>query len=447
MSLEAFESMRYGPIGDAVVAADPYTEADPVGVYAAVLALWSSAIGGHVTLWNGRPVVVWTVLAGESAIGRKGTALRVAKGMLQPSIGAFLEDRTAGGVSSGPSLTQVLFEQQERTEGTEGGPDTRVITIDEEWSENLKRQNRCPTFASKLRNCWDGATIRHTTTRVSMTVPDPRLGFHSHITPGEWTDYIKPRDARGGSYNRLLPVLVHRSKILPYNNRELYPEVKGLAEAYDWARSRPRVLTLDPSAGERFDELRVEFELKQEETPKHLSCYVERTPEQILRVAAVLTATERQTVISRKAVNAAWAFVQYSTQSVGKLVREDTKASSRGEFKSLPDLIREIMTRHDGKVAHSDMLRALGARAKAAAFRKALEGMPDIRIVTGVTSGRGRPGTEYRWANVESVPAEPEAEQQEQEPVPAQVRIPEQPKVRTLDNPETQELMLSGGWL
>ncbi|AWN05310.1 hypothetical protein SEA_IBANTIK_88 [Streptomyces phage Ibantik] len=444
MSLEAFESMRYGPLGDAILEADPYTEADPVGVYAATLALWSSAIGGHVCLWNRRPVVVWTVLAGESAIGRKGTALRVARGMLQPSIGTFLEERVTGGVSSGPSLTQVLYEQQERTEGSEGGPDTRVITIDEEWSENLKRQNRCPTFASKLRNCWDGATIRHTTTRVSMVVPDPRLGFHSHITPGEWTDYIKPRDARGGSYNRLLPVLVHRSKILPYNNRELYPEITGLAEAYDWARSRSRVMTLDPVAGERFDELRVQFELKQEETPKHLSCYVERTPEQILRVAAVLTATERQTVISRKAIDAAWAFVQYSTQSVGKLVREDTKVSGRA-IKTLPEMIREALTQFEGKLPHSVLLRKLANRATADSIRTALAGMPDVRVVTGVTSGRGRPGVEYRWANTESVPAEAE---QEQEPSPVALTIPEpRPETHTLDNPGTQELMLSAGWL
>lgn len=445
MSLEAFESMRYGPLGDAVIAADPYTEADPVGVYAATLSLWSASIGGHVTLWNGRPVVVWTVLAGESAIGRKGTALRVARGMLQPSIGTFLEERVTGGVSSGPSLTQVLYEQQERTEGSEGGPDTRLITIDEEWSENLKRQNRCPTFASKLRNCWDGATIRHTTTRVSMVVPDPRLGFHSHITPGEWTDYIKPRDARGGSYNRLLPVLVHRSKILPYNNRELYPEVEGLEEAYAWSRSKSRVMTLDPAAGERFDELRVQFELKQEETPKHLSCYVERTPEQILRVAAVLAATERQTVISRKAIDAAWAFVQYSTQSVSKLVREDTKVSGGRAVKSLPEMIREALTQFEGKLPHSVLLRRLANRATADSIRTALAGMPDIRVVKGVTSGRGRPGVEYRWANMEAVPETPE-EEPAPKPVVPQITIPE-PRTETLDSPDTQELMLSSGWL
>ncbi|GAA0671457.1 hypothetical protein GCM10009535_58980 [Streptomyces thermocarboxydovorans] len=38
------------------------------------LAYWSAAINGYVTTQDGRPVVVWTVLAGGSAIGRKGTA-------------------------------------------------------------------------------------------------------------------------------------------------------------------------------------------------------------------------------------------------------------------------------------------------------------------------------------------------------------------------------------
>lgn len=347
MSLEAFESMRYGPIGDAVIAAEPHTEADPVGIYAAILALWSASINGSVTMDNGRPVVVWTVLTGESALGRKGTAKRVASKMLEQSIGKFLDSRTEGGVSSGPSLTQLLYEYQEETMGTEGGTDTRMVVVDEEWSENLKRQTRCPTFASKLRQCWDGATIRHTTTRISMTVETPRLGFHAHITPGEWSEYVKPRDAKGGSFNRLLPVMVEGSKVLSYNHTELYPEIAGLSEAYDWARRTPRRISLSKDAGRRFDELRVQFLHKMADMPPHLRCYVERTPEQIVRVAAVLTATECRTTISRSAIDAAWAFVQYSMRSVEKLVRDDPKMSVKA-VKTLPELVREILVRHGG---------------------------------------------------------------------------------------------------
>lgn len=434
MSLETFESMKYGPIGDAVVAAEPHTEADPVGVYASILALWSSAINGQVTMDNGRPVVVWTVLAGESALGRKGTALRVAMGILERSMGKFLEDRTAGGVSSGPSLTQLLYERQEKTEGTEDGADTRTVIVDEEWSENLKRQNRCPTFASKLRTCWDGATIRHTTTKVSMTVESPRLGFHAHITPGEWSEYVKPRDAKGGSFNRLLPVMVEGPKVLPYNHKEVYPEIQGLSDAYEWARRKPRRMSLGKDAGRRFDELRVMFLQKIADMPSHLRCYVERTPEQIVRVAAVLTATECKTTISRQAIDAAWAFVQYSMRSVERLVREDENRIGGKVVKSLPDMIREILTRHGGELPSGLLLRSLGLRATAAVLKTTAEAMPDVEYTKGETaSGKGRPPALYRLVTAANEPVK------EDKPSPVEVSLPAQR--------EESELVLNGSWL
>lgn len=422
MSLEAFEPMRYGPIGDAVVEAEPHTEADPVGIYASILAAWSCAINGSVTMHNGRPVIVWTVLAGPSALGRKGTALRVAERMVRPAIGSFLDARTEGGVSSGPSLTQLLYDKQEDTAGTEGGTDTRLLIVDEEWSENLKRQNRCPTFASKLRSCWDGATIRHVTTKVSMMVEQPRLGFHAHITPGEWSEYVKPRDAKGGSFNRLLPVSVMGSKVLAHDHKEHYPAIAGLDDAYDWARRKPRRMSLSKDAGRRFDELRGLFLEKMLGMPDHLRCYVERTPEQIVRVAAVLTAAERQTTINREAVNAAWAFVQYSMRSVEQLVRGEESATSKGRTaKSLPELIREILDRYEGEATSSLMLRALGMRATAASLRSAVESMPDVKMIQGVTaSGKGRPPVIYR-------------------------RVDTEPEVS--ETPKVPELALSGGWL
>jgi hypothetical protein len=426
--------MRYGPIGDAVASAEPHTEADPVGVYAAMLALWSTAINGHVRMDNGRPVVVWTVLVGGSAIGRKGTALRVAQGILKPAIGSFLEARTEGGVSSGPSLTQLLYEKQEETMGTEGGTDTRLLVVDEEWSENLKRQNRCPTFASKLRSCWDGVVIRHTTTKVSMTVDEPRLGFHVHITPGEWSEYVKPRDAKGGSFNRLLPVLVEGSKVLPYNHREHFPEVPELSESYEWSRRSQRTMSLSKDAGRRFDELRVMFLAKLAEMPEHLRCYIERTPEQIIRVAAVLTATERRTTITREAVNAAWAFVQYSMRSVERLVRDESvSTSSNRTVRSLPELVREILDQYEGEVTSSIMLRRLGMRATAASLRAAVAAMDDVEVTKGQTaSGKGRPPEIYRRVKEpESAPAEPAVIEPENTPEP--VREP--------------ELVLAGGWL
>lgn len=434
MSLETFEPMRYGPIGDAVVAAEPHTEADPVGIYAAILALWSSAINGLMTMDDGRPVVCWTCLVGESALGRKGTAFRVASKMLEPSIGKFLETRTAGGVTSGPSLTQLLFERQEETEGTEGGTDTRTLIIDEEWSENLRKQRTCPTYSGRLRKCWDAQTIRNTTTKATLVVPNPRLGFHVHITPGEWSEYVRVRDAKGGSFNRLLPVMVEGSKILPYGHREVYPEISGLREAYEWARIKHRSMSLSDTAARRFDELRALFLEKMHTMPDHLKCYVERTPEQIIRVAATLTAAERKTTVSRKAIDAAWAFVQYSTRSVERIVREDKSKASSRVIKPLPELIREILRQEGGEADRTRMLRRLGNRATANSLTTTAKAMSDVEVSKGQTaSGKGRPPVIFRLVTPESTPP----------------NIPQTEPVKAPETPvqEARELALSAGWL
>jgi hypothetical protein len=286
-----------------------------------------------------------------------------------------------------------------------------------------------------------------------MVVEEPRLGFHAHITPGEWSEYVKPRDAKGGSFNRLLPVMVEGSKVLPYGHKELYPEIPGLDEAYDWVRKTPRVISLDNSAARRFDELRAIFLDKLTEMPKHLRCYVERTPEQIIRVAATLVASERRTTVSRKAIDAAWAFVQYSMRSVEKLVRgDDVAESSRRVTKDLPDLIREILDRYEGEVTSSLMLRSLGMRATAASLRSAIEGMDDVEVVRGETAtGRGRRPVLYRRTSPsEAVSEEPEesAEPPETEALTVPDILQEHPvKLSLKESSEAPELVLAGGWL
>lgn len=417
---ETVEPMLYGPIGKAVRAVEPHTDADPVGVLAAMLALYSSALNGTVSMQGGRPIVVWTVLAGRSAIGKKGTALRVAKGMLAPSIGSFLDSRTEGGISSGPSLTQVLYERGEDTAGTEAGMDDRVLVVDEEWSENLKRSKRCPTFSTKLRACWDGAAIRHVTKQESMTVVRPSLGFHVHVTPGEWSKYVSASDALGGSFNRLLPVLVEHSKRLPWDHVDYFPEIPELRDAYAWARRTPRVMQLSKEAGRRWDEIRGVIDDRIRDMPESLSCYVERSPEQITRIAAVLTAAEKKTTISRKAIEAAWAFVQYSMRSVEKLVRNAAQPTGSKPVKSLPDLIRDILSRYRGTDCTATlMLRSLGTRATTASLKAAIDDMPDVECIKAESvSGRGRRPVIYRF-----VQAEPEQKTQEEPVKAAPIRV------------------------
>ncbi|MFD8594539.1 DUF3987 domain-containing protein [Kitasatospora sp. NPDC059646] len=395
--MTAFEAMKFGPLGDAVAAAMPTSEADPVGVWAAALSLYSAAISRNVRLDNGRPVVVWTVLAGRSAIGRKGYALNTAKRLLHPAIGGFLDVRTRDGISSGPSLVDMLNKFELETSGLPTGIDGRAMVVEEEWAAVLRTQKRCPKFSTLFRTAWDGKTISNRTKKETQSVSRPLLGFHAHVTPGEWGKYVSSTDALGGSFNRLLPVLVERSKMLPYNHRAAVVEVQEIRAAYNWAdqSDQPRVMEFDAAAGRRYDEIRAEVEDRMAELPELLAAYMERAAEQVHRIAAVLTATTRRTKITRKAVESAWAFVSYSMASVEKLVREAADQKTK-PVKSTEDLVREVLERYEGEANSTVMLRALGSRVTAASLRAAVERMPDVEVYKAETAGRGAKPTMYR---------------------------------------------------
>jgi len=403
-----WDEMRYGPLGAAVEAAMPQTEGDPIGVYAAALAIYSSAISKGVRLENGRPVVVWTVLAGLSAEGRKGYALSTAKDLIGSGVTGFLEARTRSGIGSGPALVELLYTTElTSAANSEGGPDGRIFLEEEEWAEVLKVQKKCPKYNTLFRKIWDGKRVDNETKKDGQQRVDrPLLGFHAHITPGEWAANVGATNALGGSYNRVLPVRVEGSKMLPYDFK---PDIKGsraLTAAYKWAQAEPRTMRFTRAAGERYDELRREIGTRTREMTDLMSSYFERSAEQIHRVSAVLTAAEMKTDISLAAVNAAWAFVAYSMISVEALVNEAAaQGKGVGRSRTVEDRIRDAIKRYGGELTHTILLRSLGSRVNAKSLKKVIEGMPDIKVTEVKTPGRGANPTHYSLLEGEELAA------------------------------------------
>ncbi|MGN7135787.1 DUF3987 domain-containing protein [Streptomyces pseudogriseolus] len=428
-----YDSMAHGPIGAAVKAAMPHTEADPIGVHAAVLALYSAAINGKVTQPDGRPVVVWTALAGRSMVGRKGYALATAEKVLWDAIGEWLNLRRQGGISSGPSLVQTLYETEQDSLTSEGGPDGRTLIIDEEWPTTLQLTKRCPKYSGVLRTAWDGKRVSNVTKkdgkRVEVTVEEPALGFHVHIQPALWGKYITANEAQGGSYNRILPVMVERSKRL---RRREYKgsspldaiQVSGsLRAAYEWVCKEPRRMSLSDASADRFDDIMAEYEDALEELPEDVSCYIERSGEQVMRVACVLTAAERKTVITVKALDAAKAFVDYSIASVKQLITQSNVVKSR-TIQPLDVKIRQKLEMYGGEMTSTQLYRALSSRYSAAQILNTAEDMPDVEIVEQRTSRPGANPVLFRLVPVMPEPEpDPEPEQKPRK-VPAQRKAP-----------------------
>ncbi|WP_051779269.1 DUF3987 domain-containing protein [Streptomyces sp. NRRL S-241] len=384
-----YKLMGYGPIGAAVRTAMPHTEADPLGVHAAMLALYSAAINGKVMQPDGRPVVIWTALAGRSMVGRKGFALSTAEAVLQDAIGEWLSLRRQGGISSGPALVQTLFETEQDSLTSEGGLDGRTLVIDEEWPTTLQLTKRCPKYSGVLRTSWDGKRVSNVTKkdgkRLEITVNEPSLGFHAHIQPALWSKFISATEAAGGSYNRILPVMVERSKRLrrrDYKTGNPLDEIKvsaSLRLAYEWACKETRHMELSDASADRYDDIRAEYEDALEELPEDVSCFIERSGEQVMRVACVLTAAERKTVVTVKALNAAKAFVDYSVASVKQLISQTNVVKSR-TIQPLDVKIRQKLEMYGGEMTSTQLYRALSSRYTAAQILNTAEDMEDVEV-------------------------------------------------------------------
>jgi hypothetical protein len=396
--MTTFENMAFGPMGKAVAAAMPTSEADPIGVWATCLSLYSAAISRTVRLDDKRPVVVWTVLAGRSALGRKGYALGTASAVLNKVIGGFIHTRRKSGIANGPTLVDTLSKLELETMGQDGGIDGRCVVIEEEWAQVLKDQKKCSKFSTMFRTAWDGKPISNRTKKDGLqSVAQPLLGFTAHITPGEWAKYVSSSEALGGSYNRLLPVLVEASKMLPYNNKWEIPDTSDLREAFEWATEEDRVMYFSQKAGERYDEIRAEVETKMAQLPELLASYMERSAEQVKRVAAVLSSTVMTEEIGPDAVEAAWAFVSKSMASVEQLVKDAaTDGGSAKPMKTPEELIRDVLKKHGGQANASDLLRPLWGKMNAAGIKAAVEEMDDVEMVKVKREGRGAPSIMYR---------------------------------------------------
>ncbi|UQA95263.1 DUF3987 domain-containing protein [Streptomyces halobius] len=387
----------YGPIGRAVRKIAPFLEADALGVYVAALSMWSAAIGGTVKVssrGNARPVLLWSALVAGTGRG-KGTALRAALHVLDKSLGRFLATHTTSGITSGASLVNHLWEQQEATTETERGRDVRALVVEEEWTEVLKRVKRDPSFTTKLRAAWDGATLRNTTKEEAQEIRDPAMVLHSHITPSDWARYVGESEAAGGSYNRILPFLLGSVPMLD-DDRVSLPKVDGgdLSDAYAWATARPRVLALGEDARPLWRIVRRYARILGETLPEAQAVYVERTAEQTLRVAACLAASECSETITDEILTAAFTLVRRSVRDAVSVTRGQTairEVPQRGKRQplSIADKVRARIELHGGAATSSQVLPYVGATAAE------VKALPEIAVTVERSGMTGRPKTVF----------------------------------------------------
>ncbi|MGW7247368.1 DUF3987 domain-containing protein [Streptomyces decoyicus] len=382
----------YGPIGRAVRKISPFLEADALGVYVAALSMWSAAIGGTVKVssrGSARPVLLWSALVAGTGRG-KGTALRAALHVLDGSLGRFLATHTTSGITSGASMVNHLWEQQEATAETEHGRDVRALVVEEEWTEVLKRVKRDPSFTTKLRAAWDGTTLRNTTKEEAQEVRDPAMVLHSHITPSDWAKYVGESEAAGGSYNRILPFLLGSVPMLD-DDRVTLPQVdaRELSNAYGWATVRPCVITPAEDARPLWRIVRRYARILGETLPEAQAVFIERTAEQTLRVAACLAASECSETVTGEMLSAAFTLVRRSVQDAVRITKGAEAPKAKRQPLSLADKVRSRIEMHGGRATSSQVLPYVGASASE------VKALPEIVVTVEREAKAGRPKTVF----------------------------------------------------
>lgn len=285
-----------------------------------------------------------------------------------------------------------LWEQQEATTDTEHGRDVRTFVVEEEWTEVLKRVKRDPSFTTKLRAAWDGATLRNTTKEEAQEVRDPAMVLHSHITPSDWARYIGESEAAGGSYNRILPFLLCSVPMLD-DDRVSLPKVDGweLSDAYAWATSRTRVITLSEGARPLWRVVRRYARILGETLPEGQAVFIERTAEQTLRVAACLAASECSETITDEMLSAAFTLVRRSVQDAVSITGMGDRLSPirKRQPLSLAEKVRARIEMHGGRATSSQVLPYVGATAAQ------VKALPDVVVTVDRSGKTGRPATVF----------------------------------------------------
>ena len=385
------EEIFHGPLGDIVNILDPHTEADPIGVLMSLMTMYSVAIGPEPTVKVGntnQKLVVWTILAGDSGIGRKGTATGDARLVVEKAV-PHLFDRTSHFISapnSGAGFVADLHNRAlqndwvEKKEDDDGEvhisgllPGFPALMVVPEMAAVFRTNKVDTTLSQNLREAWEGGSLSNVTKKESIVVDSPHIGIVGHITPTELETSLSESDSGGGTANRMLWIFVERSKRLKLggnlSGEELEKAASMFKEAVDFASDFGGTVTLSQEAKNYwldvvYDE--IDEAILSSETVK---TFAARSIPYAYRLAALYALSCHRTEISVDDLDAAAGIIRYVVESINHITRNFKNAvkeqiislSDNGEVipENLPDRLVRVLHRNGGSLSARNSSRNL----------------------------------------------------------------------------------------
>lgn len=304
----------HGPFGEYALLASAYTEADPVGILACLLAAFGAVVGPspHMNAGNVRhPVNIGVVLVGQSAKARKGSAFAAADQVLRAAEPAFRKARVLGGFNSGEAMADAF-------RGVDGGPvEPRLLVLEPEFCRFLAAASRDGSSMSQMaRHAWDGWPLETRARSLKVVVDQHHLAVVAQTTAEELRARLRADDVYNGFANRFLWVGVRRGELQPNGGNVPAEAITYASNAMTKAihKARRKSLMNRNAAGEtRWDQ--VYREIAADDPGGPIGGATNRGDAQTLRLAMLYALADGAASISEVHVDAAFALWRYCRAS------------------------------------------------------------------------------------------------------------------------------------
>jgi hypothetical protein len=332
------------------------------------------------------------VLVGETSKGRKGTSWAYPKRFMDDADPEWAENRVLEGLSSGEGLIYAVRDKQmgrnrkgELIIEDESVSDKRLLIMEGDFASVLKVMSReGNTLSPVIREAWDDGTLQTLTKNSPQRATEAHVSIIGHVTKTELLRHLNQTETANGFANRVLFVLVKRSKVLPFGGGTITVGdglIRRLNDALDFAKSGGEI-TWGESAKETWREV---YGPLSEGKPGLLGVVTGRAEAHVMRLAALYAVMDKSKTIEKEQLMAALALWHYAESSARYIFGDATGDSVVDKIvealRARPDgltrtAIRDLFKRNESGERIGKALASLSEAGRARSTNEEIGGRP-----------------------------------------------------------------------
>jgi hypothetical protein len=407
----------HGLAGEVAVTLAGASGADPAAVLLTFLTLLGNAAGPQPHAWFGgaqHPPRLFTVLVGDAATGRKGTAHGAVERLFAEADPEWADGRVLYGLQSAEAMIDRV------ADGRLGG-DCRLMVVETEFARLVATMARSSgSFSAQLRNAWDGRPLERTGIRRAQRASHAHVSLLASITPEELLRHHGRLSQAGGLESRILYVysapggevspftaagdvtgLAERLRLLLDASREaVMNRTDPISRHLLTARGiQPRTeVAVDPEVADRWSR---QVKRRLAAPGDDLAALRSRAESQVIRLAAAYALADEAPQIGMCHVEAAmgaWSYCARSAEVVfGVPVAQ---LPPRADPRAAAKIIRFLHDQYPGWVARDELgSGVLHGNVPAATLTAVMAGLSGKGLIEQrQVPTQGRPREEFRLA-------------------------------------------------